>query len=303
MNMKQVLLLHNPGAGDEDHLKSDLVSAIEQEGFGCVYHSVKKEDRWKDQLNQADFVAVAGGDGTVRAVVKELVQRTVLDKKIPLALLPMGTANNLSLTLGIDRDLDTAIHIKNWKNGKLQRFDVGVIEKTDTQEFFLEGTGFGVFPELIQRMVSVDKGHIETAQDELKLALEVLHTIILSARAEDYWIKGDEKIYTGKCILLEVMNIKSVGPNIILSPVAETDDGYFDVVCVDEKQRADFAEYIRNLSLGTDTAFEWKTFKAKKLIIECSSPHMHVDDELILPPKDPLVLEVRSNLLEFLVSG
>lgn len=41
--MKQAILLHNPGAGDEDHLKSDLVECIENEGYTCVYFSVKKE--------------------------------------------------------------------------------------------------------------------------------------------------------------------------------------------------------------------------------------------------------------------
>src|SRR5690606_8796775 len=126
--MQQAILLHNPGAGDEDHLKSDLVKAIEAAGFGCVYFSVKKEDSWKQQLDQADFAVIAGGDGTVRRVVKELVQRTVLEKKLPIALLPMGTANNLSKTLGLDNELDRKGHIKNWKKNKLKRFDIGVIK-------------------------------------------------------------------------------------------------------------------------------------------------------------------------------
>lgn len=299
--MQQAILLHNPGAGDEDHLKSDLVKAIEGAGFGCVYFSVKKEDTWKQQLDQADFAVIAGGDGTVRRVVKELVQRTVLEKKLPIALLPMGTANNLSKTLGLDNELDRKEHIKNWKKNKLQRFDIGVIKNADTTDFFIESAGYGVFPNLMQQMDTVDKNQVETAKDELKLALEVLHQIILSAKAKKYRMEADDKIYEGKCFLLEVMNIQSIGPNLVLSPKSKTDDGFFDVVIVDEEQREDFAEYIRSLINDGNATFNWKTFKAKALTIDCKSKYMHIDDELVLPLKNPIILEVRENVLEFLV--
>lgn len=298
--MQQAILLHNPGAGDEDHLKSDLVKAIEAAGFNCVYFSVKKEDNWKQQLDQADFAVVAGGDGTVRRVVKELVKRNALEKKLPIALLPMGTANNLSKTLGVDPELDYKSHIKDWKKSKLQRFDVGVIKNVETMDFFLESAGYGLFPKLMQRMDIVDQSQVKTAKDELQLALEVLYDIILSAKATAYWIKADDKIYEGKSLLLEVMNIQSIGPNLILSPQAKTDDGLFDVVIVDEEQREDFANYTKKLMTDEKAKFKWKTFKAKALTIDCKCKHMHVDDELILPLKNPVVLEVRENVLEFL---
>lgn len=94
-------------------------------------------------------------------------------------------------------------------------------------------------------MIAVDKSKVKNAKEELKLALEVLHDIILSAQSEKFWIKADDQIYEGNCILLEVMNIQSIGPNLILSPEAATDDGVFNVVYVDEEQRADFADYIK----------------------------------------------------------
>ncbi|WP_447768784.1 diacylglycerol/lipid kinase family protein [Sphingobacterium faecium] len=299
--MKQAILLHNPGAGDEDHLKSDLVECIENEGYTCVYFSVKKGDRWVHQLDQADFAIVAGGDGTVRGVVKELVKRNALDKKIPVTILPMGTANNLSIALGIDSNLNHSSHIKSWNNSKRQRFDVGVIKNAETTDFFLEGAGYGVFPHLIQKMIGVDKSKVKNAKDELKLALEVLHDIILSAQSEKFWIKADDQIYEGNCILLEVMNIQSIGPNLILSPEAATDDGVFNVVYVDEEQRADFADYIKKRIDQQDVTFNYKSFEAKELTIDCESAYMHIDDELVLPLKNIAVFEVRENVLEFLV--
>lgn len=47
--------------------------------------------------------------------------------------------------------------------------------------------------------------------------------------------------------------------------------------------------------------FNYKSFEAKELTIDCESAHMHIDDELVLPLKNIAVFEVRENVLEFLV--
>lgn len=298
--MKQALLIHNPGAGDEDHLKADLVNAIEKEGFGCVYFSVKKDDSWKQHLNQADLIVIAGGDGTVRRIAKELMLRTAFDKKIPLAILPMGTANNLSLALGMDSSLKYKKLIKTWKNNTSQRFDVGVLKSADKIDFFLEGAGYGLFPLLIQKMDEVDKSKVTNTAEELTLALETLLEIIKTAPAEKYWLKADNQIHEGKCLLLEVMNIPSLGPNLLLAPKAVTDDGLFDIVLVEEDQRSELATYIKKMIKGKDVTFPYKTLKAKEVTIDCQSLHMHIDDELVLPLHFPVLMEVRENVIEFL---
>lgn len=298
--MEQSILLHNPGAGDEEHLKSDLLQSIGKEGFDCIYFSVKKDDNWTQQLDQADLAIIAGGDGTVRRVVKELVKRNALDKKIPLALLPMGTANNLAFALGVDSTLKYKNHIKKWKKSTLQQFDVGILKNADRIDFFLEGAGFGVFPHLIQQMDNIMDRDLDKAKDQLNLALDTLHTLILNSTAENYRLKTDKDTYEGKCILLEIMNIPSIGPNLILAPTAVVNDGLLDVVIVEEDQREDFAAYIQKLIKGKTADFQFKTFKTKDLRIDYAGPYMHVDDELIFTLKGPMTLEARKNVLEFL---
>lgn len=298
--MEQSILLHNPGAGDEEHLKSDLILAIEKEGFGCIYFSVKKDDTWTQHLDRADFAIVAGGDGTVRRIAKEFVKRNILDKKIPLAILPMGTANNLALALGIDSTLKYKSHIKSWKKSTHQQFDVGILKNGSRADFFLEGAGFGLFPHLVQQMDNIMDSDREKAEDELNLAFETLHTLILDSQAENYWLKTDEEIREGRCILLEIMNTPSIGPNLILAPEAVVNDGLLDVVLVEEDQREEFAAYIKKLMKGKTSAFQFKTFKTENLTVAYTGPYMHVDDELALPMKEPMTIEVRKNVLEFL---
>lgn len=301
--MKTVILLHNPGAGDKNHLQMDLVRTIEDEGYNGIYFSVKKGDNWKEQLDQTDFVAVAGGDGTVRKVMKELLQRSLLEKKLPLAILPMGTANNLAKTLGIDPQLSHEHHIKNWKNSKRQRFDLGVIKSLHHTNFFLESMGFGVFARLIWHMDNRDTSSLTSADEELQFALRALRKLTLSADTTPYRIQADNQIFEGRCILLEVMNIRSVGPNLVLAADAKTDDGVFDIVVVGDDQRDEFADYISRLAAGKEASFTWHRFQAKNLLIDCPSAYTHVDDELILPLQAPVSVESREDIVDFLVSG
>jgi diacylglycerol kinase (ATP) len=55
------------------------------------------------QLDDVDLVIVAGGDGTINAVIGALVGQPK-----PLGIVPLGTANDLARTLGIPSDLPGA---------------------------------------------------------------------------------------------------------------------------------------------------------------------------------------------------
>lgn len=299
--MKQVILLHNPKAGDEDLLKGELISTIEKEGYISMYYSIKK-DAWRVQIDNADITAVAGGDGTVRTVAKELVKRNALDKQIPIALMPTGTANNLSKTLGIDADSDDITdYVKRWKNADFKKFDVGVVKNTDVTDFFLESVGFGVFPKLIKKMGKVDKSGVETKQDEIKLALKVLHGLVASYPVEKYKLTLDNEVIELNCLMLEVMNIKSIGPNLFLAKDAQTDDCLFDVIYVEEADRKSFAASIEAMINDEEFTFEPKNIRAKQIEIISNSQYMHIDDELTIPMKNPILVEIRENVLQFLV--
>src|SRR5690348_12883473 len=98
--MKQVTLLHNPNAGDEEHNKKELRSLLKGNGWECRYFSTK-EKKWKNFDTDSDLLAIAGGDGTVRKAIKSLLERKKEIKKLPpIALIPLGTANNIGNTLG-----------------------------------------------------------------------------------------------------------------------------------------------------------------------------------------------------------
>jgi diacylglycerol kinase (ATP) len=298
--MKKTIVLHNPGAGEGETTKRDLIDQIEAAGFECSYSSTK-HFRWENlETDDVDLIVLAGGDGTVRKVAELLLDRRVTDKKIPLGLLPLGTANNIAKTLRLTDSLHDIIN--GWPKGTVKKFDVGVIEGFGKPGFFLEGFGFGLFPKLMKEMEKQGKSDLEDPKEKLRAALEILHELVLVSPLKKCKLQLDEIDYSGEFLLIEVMNIRSIGPNLTLAPEADPGDGEFDVVLISEKQRKHLAEYVRKKIDGAELAFDFPLLKAKQMTIHWDGKHAHIDDEYHKLDKPVgIKIELREGLLEFLV--
>jgi undecaprenyl-diphosphatase len=89
-----------------------------------------------------DFVAVAGGDGTIRAAAQEL-----LGTGVPLLPIPAGTRNHFALAVGVS-DVETAA--KAATDGVVRHFDVGDVNGS----CFLNNSSVGLYPRLVVRRES-----------------------------------------------------------------------------------------------------------------------------------------------------
>jgi diacylglycerol kinase family enzyme len=93
-------ICHNPEAGIEDsHDKAAIKNALHLAGYKTSYRSTRKKGfaRELGKLTAADtdILVIAGGDGTIGKVIGALK-----DRSIPIALLPLGTANNIGRAFG-----------------------------------------------------------------------------------------------------------------------------------------------------------------------------------------------------------
>ncbi|ANE51456.1 diacylglycerol/lipid kinase family protein [Flavisolibacter tropicus] len=297
--MKRALLLHNPGAGDEEHSKEELIALIEQHGYECLYASVK-DKQWKDFDYDVDFLVIAGGDGTVRNVAKRLLNRKMIDKIWPIGLLPYGTANNIAKTLQLTDD--TSPLIQSWKKENLLKYDVGRIENVKEAALFLESLGIGIFPYLMLKMKERQVVEDETPEESMAAALHLLYDISLTYEPHHCQLQIDGIDHSGQFILLEVMNTKSIGPNLFLAPDANPDDGVLDIVAVTEADRATFQQYIADKINGEERPFNYTRFQARSVAITWEGTHLHVDDEVIKMKKEQAIkIEVKEGLLPFLI--
>lgn len=296
--MKKAQILHNPGAGKGEYTKEELVAIVESQGFKCGYSSTKQKG-WKDMDDDVDFLVIAGGDGTVRKVAVKMLEKRE-GKNPPIALLPLGTANNIARSLGINGHAKEII--SNISKDKKKEFDVGRLKGLEESSIFLESFGYGIFPALMRLMKEKPVSESEDPEQELKTALERVHNIILSEDAKSFDITIDDIQHTGKYIMVEVMNISSIGPNLGLSPNSDPGDGQFETVLIPESQREEFASYISHKISGVEKKFVPLIVKGSDICIDSSVTTLHIDDELIEVKKAGRVtIKPDRAMMEFLV--
>jgi len=298
--MKKAKVLHNPEAGEGETSRRELIKKIESAGFECSYSSTK-QFHWENiETEDIDFLILAGGDGTVRKIADELLARKVIEKTLPIGLLPFGTANNIAKTLGLSED--PAKIIAGWRRPHHKMFDVGKINGLEKPAFFLESFGYGLFPKLMLEMKKQKKNAIDDSREKLRVALEMLRDLIVVATPKKCKLQINGTDYSGQFILIEVMNIRSIGPNLNLAPDADPGDGEFEVVLITERQREALAKYVVEKIGGREVVFDFPILKARDLTIYWEGKHLHVDDEYYkLEEPVEISIEMREGLLQFLL--
>ncbi|GGB97253.1 diacylglycerol/lipid kinase family protein [Dyadobacter sediminis] len=294
--MKSVTIFHNPNAGDEAYDQQQLITLAEQHGYQCDYYSVKEED-YESFQEDTDLIAVAGGDGTVRSILKVLMKRR-LNTLAPLTILPMGTANNISKSLGIFNEPSEVV--KDWENRNIRKIDLGEILDEKEETFFLEAAGFGVFPALMQLMK--DHPDEDSTEDKLEATLKKLRELIVTYQARDARVELNGEVRSGKFLVIEIMNISSIGPNLLLAPEADPGDGQLDIVLIEENEKDNLLAAIDHKINGSDQGFRFEVVRADQVHVRIQDSVMHLDDELI-QKHAPLDITIRNDpkVFEFLI--
>ncbi len=176
----RILLVHNPKAGSEEHQGEDLIKALKRAGHNAIYQSSKERGMRKALKKKIDLVLAAGGDGTVSKVAHRL---DAVKSKVPLSVLPLGTANNFARTLGFCFSRKELF--ERLSDGKCDSFDVGVARGPWGKRYFFEGAGAGLFADYVQ--VPKDDAKKEKVRSEkMRLHLRELHRQLQSYRARQW---------------------------------------------------------------------------------------------------------------------
>ena len=291
----KVILIHNPDAGsDQQPSGEQLIRWIEAAGHEVRYQSCKRAG-WREALEEpADLAAIAGGDGIVGTTLVALVGH-----RLPAAILPMGTANNIAAALNL-RGCEMERLIRNWESSRRIQFDVAVANGPWGSTAFVEGMGVGAFTETMSRLdarKNIDLAHhentdkrIESVLHIMKIRLEGTPPLPLKLRLDDLELSGD-------FVLLEAMNIRSIGPNLELAPEADPSDGALDVVLVSNDDKNKLSEYLARRIAGHKEHPRLPSRRVRHLRIECDEMRVHIDDEIWPehgqhPPFAPQIIDI-----------
>ena len=129
LNAHKILLVHSPHSGRSSQLDAAIASlqALSLELVEVL--SIAELDGLPDQGPQwkergIDIVVAAGGDGLVGGVTTH-----VAASGLPLAILPLGTSNDIARSLNIPQDVSAAVELLT--NGKIVEVDVGIAQPAE----------------------------------------------------------------------------------------------------------------------------------------------------------------------------
>lgn len=270
----RVTLMHNPDAGNESIIRESLLEAIRHAGHEVTYQSIKVRNYEQALKQPADLIAVAGGDGTVKKVSRHLVGRGV-----PIAILPIGTANNLARTLNISRSPMQLI--TSWDCAQRRRIDVGLATGPWGQRYFLESAGFGLFSQVLRQLQQEGKADFGHSAAELRHDLQLLRDVLMRRCPVRHWsIRIDGEDASGSYFLGEVMNTRYFGPNVCLAPETVSGSGAFVIVLLSESEREHMDHYLESRLAGCDKPPALPARHARHVQLRLDSCDFHLDDWL-----------------------
>jgi diacylglycerol kinase (ATP) len=211
----------------------------------------------------SELVIAAGGDGTLNEAANGLHE--YLETRGPtrspppgLAVVPLGTANDLANTLGVPGDVPAALDAA--LRGRAREVDVA---RVNGRCFLNVSTGgFGAEA-------------TEETSSEAKQALGTLAYLISAARkfvrlepTPARFVAG-EILYDGPFLLFAVGNWTQTGGGNLITPVADPRDGMLDLCIVTELPRARFLALLPDVHAGQHLDHEAVLYhRVPRLLVE-----------------------------------
>jgi diacylglycerol kinase (ATP) len=270
----RALLVHNPSAGSGRPTAEELLALLDEAGHSASYFS-SKEDLYKEALarGNADIVIVAGGDGTVGTVA-----RNVPDRKILFGILPLGTANNVSRCLDIKGEIETLV--RKLRGAQIKRLDVGCAVGPWGQWNFLESVGWGALAKVVD--TGVPSGSRES---EIASGRELFAETLEQATPCRVCFEADGQRIERDMIFIEILNLGMTGPRVLISPSAKPGDQLLDIVYLTAERKQEMIDWLR--ATPDDTPIPLEEIKARKAVLVWTEGPLRVDDEVFDAPEMP----------------
>lgn len=221
---------------------------------------------------RCDLIAVAGGDGTVHAAVNGLAPNFP-DK--PLAVVPLGTGNDLCRTLAVPLDPVAALDL--WTSGRRRAIDVIRVEG--------DRTGYAV-----NAVTGGFSGRVAAdVTSEMKVFWGPLAYLRGAAGpiAERESYRVTFRFDGGPPEPMDVYNLvvangRTAAGGLPVAPLANPEDGLLDVVVIPTGDLLDTSVVAARLMAGDYQADETVLHRrARRVEVECDSPvPVSVDGEL-----------------------
>ncbi len=164
----------------------------------------------------AGIVVAAGGDGTVNMVASQLI-----NKDIPLGIIPAGSANGLAFNLNIPVDTQKALAII----GQEKTMQMDVLKINDS-EYCYHLADFGINARIVHRFEK------EGSSGLLGYGKQMFKELF--NRQDPFRFKLSTPNTEKKCkaVMLVIANASHYGTGAAINPGGKSDDGLFELVVI-----------------------------------------------------------------------
>ena len=282
---QNALLIHNPNAGIHGSGRRRLIDQarriLASNGIEAELAETNGPGHATEIAQQAvrdgrQLVIACGGDGTLNEIVNGLANSTN-GHRVPLALLPGGTANILAKELDLPWDIPRAA--KRLVNCEVREIALGLatpLEQPDRKRFFISVSGAGPDGMIVY---SVDLG--------LKARIGVLAYWWQGAREVVRYTFPRFRVRTGdrqlEATLVIVGRTKNYGGPFKITDQADLFGDQFEVMALTTRSGFRYLSYLPTLWMGNLRKEEDVHFwKAESLVCEpldADPVHAQVDGE------------------------
>lgn len=285
----RLLLLENPNSGGGKDWDTDrFISAARELGIAIRHERPGNAEACRNlfmETDEIEAVAVAGGDGTVNPLIGCLVER-----QVPLLVLPAGTANDFARSLGLPREPEALACLL--REGHVAAADVGYANGKP----FLNAASIGM-TNAISRLQTKERkrkwGVLSYALSALQAALEPRSFV---AR-----FRGGSKRRDLRCIQLLIGNGRFYGGGMTVHADATLTDGTLHLYAVVPRSVFGLAALLPFLRFGrADLAPEVLCDEGQEISI-ATRPRRHVFADGEELTETPVRFEVRPNALRVIL--
>jgi diacylglycerol kinase (ATP) len=202
-----------------------------------------------------DLIIGVGGDGTLNEISNGFFREHSperINDDASLGIISSGTGSDFMRFMKVPRDFKKSV--ENIKCSKKRKIDVGKITFTDKHgarrrkdQYFINVADFGLGAEVIRNLSESDplkRGPLTYYKGLLKT--------ILHYRSKRVKITIDDREEMERELLIgAVANGRIFGGGMIIAPEAEADDGYFDLVLVENMKKLEIIRNSSRLYTGT----------------------------------------------------
>lgn len=280
-----VSLVVNPVAGNHASRSLDRIkSLLHKKTSLSTFITEKKGDahEFAKGLKKTDRIVVAGGDGTINEVINGLLSsQQPGTKKIPLSIIPIGTANVLAKELGIPEDIDGAVHVL--LSGSAKKISLGRINGS----YFALMAGIGFDGETV---LGVNNDFIKKISGKLAHIISGFKVLMGYNPAQIKLVTPDKELQGYTAI---IGNAKCYGGFFYVTPGASVTDDHLDICVYQGRTRMALIRFIIGVLRQNHLDFKDVDYlKASEMeILSDSRVHVQIDGEYFgtLPVKIEVV--------------